>query len=100
MRLETGIATLLCAAALPTCAQSVDPKIMLSPPPDAWPTYHGDYTGRRHSKLNQITPENAGKLKQVWKFQASQQIKASPIVANGMIYITAPDNLWAIDAHT
>src|SRR5689334_3765790 len=100
MRLETGIATLLCAAALPIGAQSVDPKLLLSPPPNAWLTYHGDYTGERHSKLSQITPENIGKLKQAWKFQASQQIKASPIVANGMIYITAPDNLWAIDAHT
>ena len=35
-----------------------------------------------------------------WRFQASQGLKASPIVADGVIYITAPDNLWAIDAHT
>ena len=35
MRLETGIATLLCAAALPIGAQSVDPKLLLSPPADA-----------------------------------------------------------------
>src|SRR6476646_2509272 len=100
MRLETGIATLLCAAALPGGAQSVDPKLLLSPPANAWLTYHGDYTGQRHSKLSQITPENIGQLKQVWKFQASQQLKASPIVANGMIYMTAPDNLWAVDERT
>ena len=100
MRLETGIATLLCAAALPIGAQSVDPKLLLNPPANAWLTYHGDYTGQRHSKLTEITPENISKLKQVWKFQASQQLKASPIVANGMIYITAPDNLWAIDERT
>jgi alcohol dehydrogenase (cytochrome c) len=100
MRLETGIATLLCAAALPICAQSVDPKLLLNPPPSTWLTYHGDYTGERHSKLTEITPENISKLKQIWKFQASQQLKASPIVANGMIYITAPDNLWAIDERT
>ncbi len=100
MRLDIGIATLLCAAALRLGAQSVDPKLLLNPPATGWLTYHGDYTGQRHSNLNQITPENIDKLKQVWKFQASQQIKASPIVANGMIYITAPDNLWAIDAHT
>ena len=100
MRLETGIATLLCAAALPIGAQSVDPKQMLSPPPSAWLTYHGDYTGERHSKLSEITPDNVATLKPVWKFQATQQLKASPIVANGMIYITAPDNLWAIDEKT
>ncbi len=100
MRLETRIATLLCAGALPIAAQSVDPKLLLSPPTNAWLTYHGDYTGERHSKLSEITPENISKLKQVWKFQSSQQLKASPIVANGMIYITVPDNLWAIDAHS
>src|SRR4051794_35734253 len=100
MRLLTAIATLLCTAGLPAAAQSVDPKLMLSPPSNAWLTYHGDYTGERHSKLTEITTENVSKLKQIWKFQSSQQLKASPIVANGMIYITAPDNLWAIDAQT
>ena len=25
---------------------------------------------------------------------------SSPIVANGMIYMTAPDNIWAVDAQT
>jgi len=100
MRLETGIATLLCASALPIGAQSVDPKLLLSPPSNTWLTYHGDYTGQRHSKLTEITPENISKLKQLWRFQAGQQLKASPIVANGMIYITAPDNLWAIDERT
>ena len=100
MRLETGIATLLCAAALRIGAQSVDPKLLLNPPTNSWLTYHGDYTGERHSKLTEITPENISKLKQVWKFQASQQLKASPIVANGMIYITTPDNIWAIDERT
>ena len=35
-----------------------------------------------------------------WRFQTSQALKASPIVSGGVIYITAPDNLWAIDART
>src|SRR5438105_12645504 len=98
MRIPTRIATFLCLAGLPIGAQDVDPKHLLHPPTDAWLTYHGDYTGQRHSKLTQITPENVGRLKQVWRFQASQPLKASPIVANGVIYITAPDNLWAVDA--
>ena len=25
---------------------------------DSWPTYHGDYSGQRHSPLTQITPDN------------------------------------------
>jgi alcohol dehydrogenase (cytochrome c) len=100
MRTPARIATVLCSAMLPLGAQNVDPKEFLSPPPDTWLTYHGEYNGQRHSKLTQITPENVGRLKQVWRYQAGQQLKASPIVAGGAIYITAPDNLWAIDAHT
>ena len=96
----TRIAIFLCLAALPIGAQTVDPKELLHQPSDAWLTYHGDYSGRRHSELTGITPENVGSLQQVWRFQASQQIKASPIVANGIIYITAPDNLWAVDARS
>src|SRR3954447_17637490 len=83
-------------------AQEIDPKELLHPPADAWLTYHGDYSGRRHSGLTQITPENVSHLKQVWRFQIGQNqaIKASPIVVDGVIYITAPDNIWAIDART
>src|SRR6185369_1244892 len=89
-----------CLAGMSLGAQSVDPKAFLHPPADAWLTYHGEYNGQRHSKLAQITPENVSHLKQVWKFQTSQTLKASPIVSNGIIYITEPDNLWAVDART
>ena len=83
-------------------AEGVDPKDLLHPPPDSWLTYHGDYSGQRHSGLTEITPENVGRLKQVWRFQTGQNpsIKATPILANGILYVTTPDNLWAIDART
>lgn len=94
-----GIAIGFAAA---TSAQYVDPKDLLHPPADSWLTYHGDYSGRRHSALTAITPENVGQLKQVWRFQTGQNqaVKATPILADGVIYITMPDNLWAIDART
>jgi alcohol dehydrogenase (cytochrome c) len=100
MRTLARIATLVGLALLPAGAQSIDPKQLLSPPTDAWLTYHGEYNGQRHSKLTQITPENVSQIRQAWHYQASQGLKASPIVANGIIYITAPDNLWAVDART
>ncbi|HEY1760520.1 MAG TPA: acido-empty-quinoprotein group A [Bryobacteraceae bacterium] len=79
-------------------AQTVD---LLHPAADSWLTFHGDYSGRRHVDFAAITPENVGKLQQVWRFQAGQQqIKASPILANGVLYVTVPDNIWAVDAHT
>jgi len=69
---------------------------------DSWPTYHGDFSGQRHSKLTQITPENVRQLTLAWAFQTgqTQQIKATPILVNGIIYITTPDNIWAIDARS
>jgi alcohol dehydrogenase (cytochrome c) len=83
-------------------AQGLDPAALLNPPRDSWPTYHGDYSGRRHSRLTQITPENVRQLTLAWSFQTGQgqQIKASPILVNGVIYITTPDNIWAIDARS
>jgi alcohol dehydrogenase (cytochrome c) len=83
-------------------AQGADSKTLVHPPADAWLTYHGDYNGQRHSRLTQITPDNVGQLKQVWRFQTgqTQAIKASPILMNGVLYLTTPDNLWAVDAHT
>src|SRR3954463_6932893 len=92
------------AIALPprAAAQGVEPSALLTPPADSWLTYHGDYNGHRHSRLTRITPDNVGQLALAWAFQTGQpsQIKATPIVANGVIYISTPDNVWAIDARS
>jgi alcohol dehydrogenase (cytochrome c) len=86
----------------PVSAQPVDPALLQNPTPDSWPTYHGDYSGRHHSALRQITPDNVRQMTLAWAFNTNvtQPIKATPIVANGMLYLTAPDILWAVDART
>src|SRR6185436_2191557 len=88
------------AAAAATAGWGLDPATLLNPPADSWPTYHGDYTGQRHSRLTQITTANVHQLTLAWTFQTGQPagIKSTPILVNGMMFITAPDNLWAIDA--
>ena len=50
--------------AIPAClsAQGVDKNMLLHPPPDSWPTYHGDYSGRRFSTLDQINKSNVATL--------------------------------------
>jgi alcohol dehydrogenase (cytochrome c) len=103
VRLATaGLTACSCVLAMSTAvsAQGVDPAALLNPPADSWLTYHGDYSGRHHSPLRQITPDNVGQLALTWAFQTgqTQQIKATPIVANGIVYLTTPDNIWAIDA--
>src|ERR1700691_6239894 len=63
-------------------AQNVDAAMLLHPPADSWPGFHGDYSGRRHSKLTQITPQNVGNLSLAWAFQTNQpaEIKSTPIL--------------------
>ena len=93
---------LIVSAVMSVGAQDVDPNLLLKPTPDSWPTYHGDYSGQHHSALKAITPANVKQLTLAWAFQTgqTQQIKATPIVVNGTIYVTTPDNTWAIDARS
>src|SRR5664279_1823213 len=83
-------------------AQNLDPASLLNPATDTWPTYHGDYSGKRHSSLTQITPQNVGSLTLEWAFQTNQNavIKASPLQVDGILYFTVPDNVWAVDARS
>src|SRR5260370_29065355 len=83
-------------------SQGLDPAMLSKPTSDSWPMYHGDYSGQRHSQLTQIPPANVGELTLAWAFQTGQaaQIKSSPIVANGILYVSIPDHVWAIDALT
>jgi alcohol dehydrogenase (cytochrome c) len=83
-------------------AQGADEHTLLHPPADSWPGYHGDYSGRRHSSLNQITPQNVKNLALAWAFQTNQgaAIKSSPLLVDGILYFTVPDNIWAVDARS
>jgi alcohol dehydrogenase (cytochrome c) len=93
---------LLSAAVLAQEPPGLAPARLLNPTADSWPTYHGDYSGQRHSRLTQITPANVHQLTLAWAFQSGQNaaIKASPILVNGVLYVTMPDNIWAIDARS
>jgi glucose dehydrogenase len=92
----------LCLWVLISLCFSLAAVAQFKTPTDNWPTYHGDNSGQRHSPLTQITPSNVNKLSQVWRFQTgqNQQIKATPILVNNVLYLSTPDNLWAIDVRT
>jgi len=80
-------------------AQGLDPAALLKPPPDTWPTYNGDYSGARFSKLDQINASNVGSLTLAWAFPTpGSNLKSTPLEVNGILYFTAPDNVWAVDA--
>jgi len=86
---------------LAALAQGLQPDALLKPPTDTWPTYNGDYSGRRYSPLDQINRSNAGSLTLAWAFQAnSAALKSTPLEVNGILYFTVPDHVWAVDART
>jgi alcohol dehydrogenase (cytochrome c) len=75
----------------------------LAPPSDTWPTYHGDYSGRRFSPLDQINASNVHTMTLAWVFRTGGvggAVKASPLQLNGIVYFTVPDHVWAIDARS
>ena len=100
--LVAAIAMIALASSSIMLAQAPDDQMLLHPPAGSWPGYHGDYSGRRHSSLNQITPQNVGSLALAWAFQTSQgaPIKSSPVLVDGILYFTVPDNIWAVDARS
>ncbi len=87
--------------------QGLDPAKLQQPPVDSWPTYNGDYSGRRFSTLKQINDGNVASLSLGWVYRINGGddpyagvIKATPLVVNGVLYFTAPDKVWAVDART
>src|ERR1700753_2291386 len=69
---------------------------------DDWPSYNGDYTGRRFSSLTQITPQNVGHLQAQWVFHSRNAgiLEVTPVVVNGIMYITASNDAYALNAQT
>jgi alcohol dehydrogenase (cytochrome c) len=108
--------------------QILDPAKLLKSPTDAWPTYNGDYSGRRFSTLRQINQFNIKQMTLAWIYRAAAganfganigglgpdvppvagretgfgglTIKATPLMLNGVLYFASPDNAWAVDAHS
>ncbi len=70
-------------------------------PAGSWPALNGDNSGRRHSPLAQINTSNAASLAPAWQFKpAAGVIKGTPVVVNGILYLTVPDRVWAVNART
>ena len=114
----------LALTAAPLFSQLLDPSLLLKPATTAWPSYNGDYTGRRYSILDQINQGNINSLATAWVFKVvpgetpgaivggegkpagptanpfGTSIKATPLMVDNVLYLTTPDNTWAVDAHT
>jgi alcohol dehydrogenase (cytochrome c) len=111
----------------------LDPAALLKPLAESWPTYSGDYSGRRYSALTQINRDTVKNLGLAWvvrltagppgagggrfgargggsaapvivggvgsgEFNGPTVVKGTILQVNGVLYATAPDHVWALDA--
>ena len=66
-----------------------------------WPSYGNDPGAMRYSPLQQIRTENVERLKLAWTFRTGKPgSEAVPIVVDGVLYVTAPDGVYALVPET
>jgi alcohol dehydrogenase (cytochrome c) len=84
----------------------LDPAKLLKPGTDSWPTFNGDYSGRRFSTLTTISTANVHQLSLAWMYRITSggpalgAIKSTPLQINGVLYFSVPDHVWAVDARS
>ena len=59
-----------------------------------WPVFGGNWDHQRHTLSTQITPRNVGQLDLAWEFDTgvSSSFQATPIVVNGVMFVSLPFN--------
>src|ERR1700680_3150056 len=86
------------------CAQVTAERLLhSSDEPQNWLTYSGSYASQRYSALQQINAANVKNLELKWVFQAQslQKFETTPLVVDGIMYLTqSPNDVVALDAKT
>ena len=66
-----------------------------------WPSYGNDPGAMRYSTANQIHSGNVAKLQTAWTFRTAKAgSEAVPIVIGGVMYVNAPDGVYALVPET
>jgi len=97
-----ALTVLVCSLALHAQVTS-DRITRAADEPQNWLTYSGGYASQRHSLLKQIDPGNAKNLELKWILpdQVFGAWQSTPLVANGIMYVTQrPNDVLALDAKT
>jgi PQQ-dependent dehydrogenase (methanol/ethanol family) len=72
-----------------------------APQPGDWLTYNGNDSANRYSPLKQIDTSNVSSLKLKWIFSIQYfGLEATPLAADGVLYVTGPNQVFALDALT
>lgn len=66
----------------------------------SWPTYNGDPGGNRYTRLTQISKDTVTRLAPKWMFPIPDagQLQVTPVVVDGIMYVTARNACFALDA--
>jgi alcohol dehydrogenase (cytochrome c) len=85
-----------------TLAAQTSFEDIAKPPAANWLSYSGDYSGRRFSTLDEIKRDNVANLAPKWVFHVpdSNHLESSPVVVDGVMYITNSNEVYALDALT
>ncbi len=67
-----------------------------------WPSYNGSDTSNRYSLLDQIDRNTVDQLTAQWFFPIPDlpMIEGTPVVIAGVMYVTGPNQVYALDATT
>jgi PQQ-dependent dehydrogenase (methanol/ethanol family) len=114
----TGVQTGATISSRGSAGRGIDFQRILHPKPGEWPTYDGNLSGNRYSELTQINAANVSRLSLRWAFSIplwSQflpdtpyyrenmryfGLETVPIVADGVMYVTGPNQVFALDPRT
>jgi len=70
--------------------------------PHNWPMYWGDYQGTHYSALTQIDTTNVSRVQAAWTLPmpGAAVLEVTPIVIDGLMYVSQPGVTLALDART
>ena len=108
MEFRTGIAWLGVAVFTAGLLTSADLATAQGPEPgrehpaEDWPLVGGDWSSSRHSALTQISTATVSRLAGAWvtELDGGAASRATPVVEDGVLYLTAGANIFAVDART
>ena len=99
-------------------SQGIDFLRIVNPRAGDWLTYNGQLSANRYSDLTQINTDNVSKLVVKWTFSIplwkqlyphnpyfihkldAFGLETTPLVADGVMYVTGPNSAFALDACT
>src|SRR5215831_2595041 len=91
------------AQSAPERLPTLNTAAIANPHADDWPSYGLDYREQRFSPIKQIDKSNVASLGLAWSFDAdyARGIEATPIVVDGIMYVTGSWSVvYALDAKT